>query len=52
MQSYLNNGSFREKIFRLRIKEETFNVSLKMSSIVYYLCLFFFQGYDYGKNLV
>ena len=27
MQTYLNKTCFREKIFRLRISEETFNVS-------------------------
>ncbi len=29
MQTYLNNNSFREKIFRLRINEETYNVNIK-----------------------
>jgi len=29
MQTYLNKNSFREKIFRLRVNEETFNVKYR-----------------------
>jgi hypothetical protein len=39
MQSYLNKNSFREKNFRLRINEETFNVNIK----------FILYGISYGS---
>jgi len=50
MQTYLNNNSFREKIFRLRVNEETFNVN--RTFIYFFIFTFLFQGYDDGENLV
>jgi hypothetical protein len=36
MQTYLNNNTFREKNFHLRINEETYNVNIQ-------ICIFFIQ---------
>jgi len=40
MQTYLNKNSFREKIFRLCVKEETFNV--KHRKFILYMIIFGF----------
>lgn len=31
MQNYLNENCFQERIFRLRVNEETFNVNIQQS---------------------
>jgi len=40
MQTYLNKNSFHEKIFRLRVNEETFNVNMKFFGLYFYLDFF------------
>jgi hypothetical protein len=52
MQTYLNKNSFREKIFRLRVNEETFNVKYRKFILYMIIIGFFLRMLQWLKSRV
>jgi len=47
MQRYLNQNTFKEKIFRLRVNEESYNVII---CLLFPITFFVFLGCDNDEN--